>query len=839
MSRLGSDEKQAVAWASPICQPAVNRTNIIKKHIMKKFSRLSPALVIVGCLLLGGTNFVFGAAAKKKLILPNPDFTQGGKRGEDHDWTLGPTGARGWIYASKGQSSEARQILVTAVAKGSPADGVLNSGDVILGLDGKKFSDDARVQFSHAITAAEEEKNGGILRVTRWRAGKTDTVPLKLKVMGTYSDTAPFDCPKSKKVFEMGCEAIAKRGLGSVSIPNDMNALALLASGKPQYRPLLADYAKQVSVYEADGMATWYYGYANMFLAEYVMATGDRSVFEGMKRLALESARGQSAVGTWGHKFARPDGNLNGYGCMNEEGLSLLISMVLAREAGVKDPVLDRAIAKGAAFLRWYVDKGAIPYGDHQPWPGHEDNGKCSSATVLFDLLGDREAAEFFAKMSAASYSERERGHTGNYFNMVWALPGVIRCGPLTSGAYLKEQSWYYDLARGWDGSVAYPGSPVGEEEHGKYTKWDCTGSYLLGFAAAQKSLYLTGKKPFTVAPLNRAQTADVIAAGRDYFASKEGYTGRSAEQLLAGLSSWSPAVRKRSAKGLGQMPGDFVPTLTKMLTNPDRDTRYGACEALGCLGTRADAAAPQLRALLKDSDPWLQSLACFAIVQLGESVRAASVPDLLNLAAASNPADSRHMAQRAVSVALFAPFPGTRGTKSILAESLDGVDHRLLIPAVESVLQNEDSVTRGAVGHIYGKLTDHDLAMLLPSILKATEHLAPSDEMFGDGIRLKGLELLSRLHIREAMPLCLSVIEPNRWGSGKRLEPCLEYLCRYGTHAKMYLPQLRELRNTLDDKKGENSEAIAAVDKSINKIQASTVTPKLVGMNEFMANAK
>jgi len=64
---------------------------------------------------------------------PVPDFTRGGRRGESHDWTLGPTGARGWVYGRKGQTSDARQILVTAVAKGSPADGVLREGDVILG----------------------------------------------------------------------------------------------------------------------------------------------------------------------------------------------------------------------------------------------------------------------------------------------------------------------------------------------------------------------------------------------------------------------------------------------------------------------------------------------------------------------------------------------------------------------------------------------------------------------------------------------------------------------------------------------------------------------------------
>src|SRR3954463_11557582 len=99
-------------------------------------------------------------AAGKEDALPNPDFTKGGTVPKDgpHDWTLGPTGARGWIFTNNGHSAEARQILVTAVAKGSPAAAVLNTGDVILGVDGKGFSGDARIQFANAIAAAESEK---------------------------------------------------------------------------------------------------------------------------------------------------------------------------------------------------------------------------------------------------------------------------------------------------------------------------------------------------------------------------------------------------------------------------------------------------------------------------------------------------------------------------------------------------------------------------------------------------------------------------------------------------------------------------------------------------------
>ena len=80
---------------------------------------------------------------------PVPDFTRGDKTDGSHDWTLGPTGARGWMYAWK-HTAEARQILITEVAKGSPADGVLQPDDVILGVAGKPFDDDARIQFARA-----------------------------------------------------------------------------------------------------------------------------------------------------------------------------------------------------------------------------------------------------------------------------------------------------------------------------------------------------------------------------------------------------------------------------------------------------------------------------------------------------------------------------------------------------------------------------------------------------------------------------------------------------------------------------------------------------------------
>ncbi len=758
-----------------------------------------------------------------------PDLIHGGIRDNSHDWLLGPTGASGWIYSENGESAASRQILVTAVDSGSPADGVLRTNDVILGINGQPFSDDARKSFGYAIAAAEAR--GGVLRLVRWREGQTANVELQLPVLGAYSDTAPYDCPKSKAIFDQGCQLIAKEGLKNADIPIDLNALALLASGKEEYRPMLADYAKIVAASLHRGVWMWYYAYGNLFLAEYVLATGDRSVLPELQRTTLEAVHAQCMNGMWGHNAALPDGHSEGYGGMNQIGLPMTISLVLARKAGVTDPAVGQAIDKSIQLLRWFVDKGAIPYGDHQPWPGHEDNGKCSSAAVLFDLLDDPEATSFFAKMGMAGYNERERGHTGNFFNVLWALPGVSRCGPLATGAYLKEQSWYYDLARNWRGGFVYQGSPVGEEEHKVYTGWDCTGAYLLAYALPLKSLYLTGKKPCSVKPLNPGEVGNVIAAGRDFFSAdgKNGvvYHGRTTEQLLAGLSSWSPIVRKRSAQTLGSREGDFMPPLLKLLAGSDRDSRYGACEALGCLGPRADAAAPRLRALLKDPDPWMESLACYAIAHFSPEARQTAANDLLMLAARKNPADPREMAQRAVTIALFEPFPGTR-TPTVLNQSLDGVDRPLLYPAMCSILQNEDSVPRGALGPYLQKLTDRDLAVLLPAIVKAIEIMAPTDEMWGDDIRTAGLDLLSQRHIREGMDLCVSTFQ---WRWGLQWQKRMEYLLRYGTHAKAVLPELR--------KKRPNSANEAKIfDKYITDIEASTNAPTLTSLKDFIARA-
>ena len=782
-----------------------------------------------------GANYAIGGGQAAEV----PDFTQGAKIPEDakHDWNLGATGLRGWMYCDKMVTSDARQIAITKVAKGSPAYGILEVGDVILGVGGKAFSYDPRTEMGKALTAAESEAGSGELTLSRWRAGSSEEVVVKIPVLGTYSATAPYDCPKSKRILEQGCRELAKR-MEDPSytrrldpIPRSLNALALLASGQESYLPLIQKEAQWAASFKDEGMATWYYGYVMMLLAEYKIATGDDSVMPGLKRLALEAANGQSAVGSWGHRFARPDGRLYGYGMMNSPGLPLTISMVMAREAGVEDPALDRAIELSVRLMRFYIHKGAIPYGDHHPWiETHEDNGKCGMASVLFNLIGESKGAEFFSRMSVAAHGpERDTGHTGNFFNILWSLPGISQSGPNATGAWMKEfGGWYFDLARRFDGSFLHQGPP--ENDRDSYAGWDCTGSYLLAYAMPLKKLYLTGKKSDAVPKLDVATAESLIDDGRGWNNKDRNgfYDALSNEQLLERLGSWSPVVRERAAMALGRRKSVPVEPLIQMLDSPSLEARYGACQGLSQLRRRGMPAVAALQKTLAHDDLWLRIKAAEALAAIGKPAMQ-TVPQLLELLAQVDlENDPRGMQQRYLSFALFE-------RDGMLGRSLDGVDREALYNAVRAGLKNQDGRARGSIGSVYRQLSLGEILPLLPAIHEAIIQPAPSGEMFADGIRVEGLRLLAEHHIEEGISaLVLYTRDQNPWESQNRTPELMKILLSYGAHAKGVIPELTKIANYFEKEEEDFPRDLGlmkakSVRDTITAIEAATDSPALI----------
>ena len=786
---------------------------------------------------------VFGAsdcliAAPPDNLQAIPDFTKGDSIPENakHDWNLGPTGLRGWMYCDKLVTTDARQIRVTSVAEGSPADGILAVGDIILGVAGQAFSYDPRTEFGRAITIAETETGGGKLRLTRWRNGVTEEVEIVLPVLGSFGATAPYQCTKSQRILERGLKALADRmsepdyAQSEDAIPRALNALALLASGDPAYIALVEREAAWAAKFSTRDFRTWYYGYVMIFLAEYVTVTGDESVLPGLRRLALDAASGQSAVGSWGHTFALPDGRLKGYGMMNSPGLVLTIGMALASDAGVNDPEVSNAVELSAKLLRFYAGKGAVPYGDHPAWmETHEDNGKCGMAAVLFTLLGESDKAEYFTRMAIASHgAERDCGHTGNYFNMLWSMPAIALGGPNATGAWTDEfGAWYHDLARSWDGSFTHQGPP--EPEHDSYHGWDATGAYLLAYALPLKKTALTGRVSSITPNLSSEQVQSLIADGRgwDNKDRTSFYDSLEDKELLERLASWSPIVQQRAAEAIKRRKEPPVSEIITMLSSDSVNARVGGCTALEELRGKATPAVSKLQDLLKDEDMWVRVRAASALAAIGKAGLPA-LPEMLDIIVRGpTPSDPRGMEQRYVSQAIFTEL--LKSTKS-----LEEVDRDKLRIAISKGLQNQDGHARSQISSIYGRLNYEELLPMFPAIVDAIEKPAPSGEMFADGVRLNGLKVLASHHIEEGIQACANYLRTqNPWSSENRTPEILEILKSYGAEAQRVVPQLKETATEWD--KGEvdfpkqlSKRKAKAIREAIEFIQASTERPEL-----------
>lgn len=793
-------------------------------RVYSGFGRCALAVGVAAVATL--TCVSFSAVAQPEPDVP--DYTAGDTPPANgpHDWTLGPTGARGYFSVDRKRATVyARQAYISEVAEGSPADGLLQVGDVLLGIGEDPFESDARVALARAIQVSESELDGRLV-LLRWRDGQIEAVTIQLEAMPVFSPTAPYDCEKSDRLLDAGARALAENGLGRIDLPTHINALALLATGDEAYLPMVREYAQRVAerdLSQHNGLHSWEYAYATLLLAEYYLTTGDEAVYPTLRDQAVEIAEGQSVMGNWGHRFVRPElGRLGGYGAINSISLPLATAMVLARECGVDEPVVDEAIDRSAAFFRRYVGLGAIPYGDHEAnrQYGHDDNGKNSNAAVFFDLLGDEAATAYYRRTAVAAFNaDREQGHTGNFFNILWSMPGVARGGPLATGGYLGEFGWYYDLARDWQHGYRYQGNPEARREN--YHGWDCPGAYLLHLALARGELRITGKGPMACEPMTAEEVELALDAGRNL------YPEMTDTELTDALLSWSPVVRFEAAKEL-RSRGTTLPDDTARLIQsgrvPNQLAAMGAIEASQSPGDapEADAMFDAAARLVQSDSAEVQHQAVRALVKLNPR-RAAEV--LLPFLAGYERGDDPMLSQQVV----FTLLSDNPGKINRLLSNIE--DRELVVNAMRQMLEHEDPWVIQRIVRVLGQLPEQESAALMPEIVAAGSHDTPSNIMFMMDARLSCLELACRHHIAEAMEPLADIATLGGWGHPRFAPKALAQLATYGSAAAEYLPQLRESREeTLD-----NENLTEKFDRAIEAIASDDEAPTTVTIEEFL----
>ena len=721
-----------------------------------------------------------------------PDFTKGEKLDPNHqkkkmqDRTMGPTGLWGQVYSQemkKGASRDARQWLVTKIEPGSPADGKIKIGDVVLGTSGKDFDADARKLLAAAIQKAEQ--TDGNLSLKIWREGKTFDQTLKLKVMGAFDESSPFNCAYTDAVIEqMITHALTMKLPPEQRVTGDqypfmpsMSALGMLAAGDKRLLPKIQAFAHHLCLDEktgepikfevsSEGKRVWHTSYRLIFLAEYFLATRDDTVLPAIQTLGIGAAKGQSGVGSYGHRFSSRTedggyhGPLEGYGAINNASLSMLTGIVLASKCGIEDPEITAAIARGKRFFDFFVEYGGIPYGDH--WAGtdyFENNGTSGISAIAYGLMGDDRGQRFYSSMAvAASPTGREEGHQGCYWSYLWSNLGAARAGEKGLNASFLETLFLHTLERGWDGQVIDQ-SDIGPTKYSQ-GRGDVTGERLLMMSLGRKNLHFTGKEMQVERPLDGQALDDALEAGRLIY-NPELRKNLPEESIFRLLRHELPAARITAAKAMQEQKLDRVDRLIEMLNDPDRYARYGACNGLAYAGWNSEKAVDAiLERIVKDDDILFRHFAVDALSSgknQGFGLHGAagkSVPVLLKLASGEVPNDPRGHLCWQIAEALFYHATSLFGGYS----PKNAEEEKLLVKSVEQFLLNENGRARSAVP--LKDLTKEQLDELWKGIFEATRNNAPSGIMFSKGVRMSGMAVMAQHRIKEGLDLMIELSE-------------------------------------------------------------------------------
>ena len=388
-------------------------------------------------------------------------------------------------------------IYVINVEPDTAATGKLQKGDVIYGVNGKTFGDDTYREWADAITWSESEEAGGKFVVSIRRGKKLMDVELQLEVVGAYSATTPFYCPKSERIIEKAEQWVANRfrpeeGLGQNHggfLGTDM--LFLMASGKPEYLGLvrrhLYEAAEKRGTPEPDphkgGVNNWGLGYDSLVAGEYYHLTGDKNILPYMMNLnewmvmtqikprtdpdaPWEYAPTEEQSGGWRQRYHSVMSGST-YGLMPHAGMACTMGMLLAKEAAlpIDEPALERALVhyhKGRAEHAYvqYTYANARVDRPQQIDPAKEAigklwtmNGKLGAAAALYNMIDDHATVAINSRFCVYTYNNTRHGHGGMFFNNYWTPIGAHLAGEAGFKHFMKGQRWWRELYRRPDGS--------------------------------------------------------------------------------------------------------------------------------------------------------------------------------------------------------------------------------------------------------------------------------------------------------------------------------------------------------------------------------------------------
>ena len=428
---------------------------------------------------------------------------------------LGPLGVRVQTELDGQGQGIGRTGEVAFVFKNAPAEGKLAVGDVITAVGGAKITQGIGRAVGEAIDRAEGSDGKVVVGFTRGGEGREAT--FTLPVIGSFSDTFPYDCPKCERVLGQACDWLAARQLPSGRWEPDGDGyvtvsayagLALLASGDPKYEPniraAVAALLKTSLDPATDSLIGWKYNHLAWFLSEYYLQTRDPAVLPKLKAIDLALRNIQLSQMEYPYWFAHGEfkkkavGPDDGYVYLGVQVANTLVSWALMRECGIA--VDEQRVADTWGAVEAAGPTGEMPYAARRNQPGGDGDafGRTGVSAVAARLWGkDPRFAEAIATSLARQLPTNFfNSHGTSAMGKAWGALGCAAADPALYRKLMDEYKASFDLMRLADGRfVPQPAGTHTTDFDGGFTHghvWTTACNALI-FAPAKRRLRIAG----------------------------------------------------------------------------------------------------------------------------------------------------------------------------------------------------------------------------------------------------------------------------------------------------------------------------------------------------------
>jgi hypothetical protein len=364
----------------------------------------------------------------------------------------------------------------------------LKPGMFIVGAAGRPFTAGYMMplkQLGFAIDGARRSDGGLDLNVLVGQ--EVQTVTVQLSSAPSFSETFPFNCPRSEHIYNHVCQAIseefkAKGKLPGGPVTNSLAAMALLGHKSGEGREIVEPYIMRVATSYASGKnresSVWLLSYGGVMLCEYFLIDPDPVVGEAILQIAKHLADNIPSHGRYGHHLRLGDPDKVAYG---GQGLNATTSAALwffasAARCGIDPSEIRPAFDMALERVRKETNSnGGVGYawgGDHQ---SSMRSGHTALAwhhlVVLPQLIGPTTSAQLSYRSKVASWPTRHvdsllEAHAVSSLGLTASTAGLAAFDRRQYQMLMRSWRWYFALA--WQPNprkygqfeVAYVGGP-------------------------------------------------------------------------------------------------------------------------------------------------------------------------------------------------------------------------------------------------------------------------------------------------------------------------------------------------------------------------------------------